>query len=263
MSERPNNEKQFRLDGKIAVVTGGTGGIGGAICTLFANVGAKVAVVDLDEGKARAMADAINATGGKAIGIGCDVTSEEATLGAAARVVAQLGKPTVLVNGVAVLDKSGTILDIDYAEWEKVHRVNIHGYYLMSRAILPHMIDAGGGSVIHIASMHGSVGRANRVSYTSTKGAIMQMGRTMAADHAAQGIRVNTLSPGAVMTPRITYRYNGELPPDLKKAVESKYLLNRMADPAELAAGALFLASDASSFMTGADLLIDGGYCAV
>ncbi len=260
---RPLNETIFRLDGKVAVVTGGTGGIGAAICTLFANVGAKVAVVDLDPAQAQALADEINAGGGKAIGIGCDVTREASTLEAAARVVAELGEPTVLVNGVAILDKSGTILEIDPEEWEKVHRVNIHGYYLMSRAVLPHMIKAGGGSVIHIASMHGQVGRANRVSYTSTKGAIMQMGRTMAADHAAQGIRVNTLSPGAVQTRRINYRYNGEMPADLRRQVESKYLLNRMADPSELATGALFLASDASSFMTGADLLIDGGYCAV
>jgi NAD(P)-dependent dehydrogenase (short-subunit alcohol dehydrogenase family) len=263
MVNRPINEKVFRLDGKVAVVTGGTGGIGAAICTLYANVGANVAVVDLDAGQAQALADEINKAGGTAIGIGCDVTKEASTLEAVARVVAELGKPTVLVNGVAVLDKSGTILEIDPEEWEKVHRVNIHGYYLMSRAVLPHMIEAGGGSVIHIASMHGQVGRANRVSYTSTKGAIMQMGRTMAADHAAQGIRVNTLSPGAVQTRRITYRYNGEMPADLRKQVESKYLLGRMADPAELATGALFLASDASSFMTGSDLLIDGGYCAV
>jgi len=263
VSSRPVNEKVFRLDGKVAVVTGGTGGIGGAICELFGNVGAAVAVIDLDEGKAKAKADEIKAGGGKAIGIGCDVTSEQSTKDATARVVAELGVPTVLVNGVAILDKSGTILEIDYEEWEKVHRVNIHGYYLMSRAVLPHMIAAGGGSVIHIASMHGSVGRASRVSYTSTKGAIMQMSRTMAADHCTQGIRVNTLSPGAVKTPRIAFRYNGEMPPELRKQVESKYLLGRMADPSEIATGALFLASDASSFMTGSDLLIDGGYCAV
>ncbi|MBC7377239.1 MAG: SDR family oxidoreductase, partial [Burkholderiaceae bacterium] len=157
MVNRPINEKVFRLDGKVAVVTGGTGGIGAAICTLYANVGAKVAVVDLDAGQAQALADEINRAGGTAIGIGCDVTNEASTLEAVARVVAELGKPTVLVNGVAVLDKSGTILEIDPEEWEKVHRVNIHGYYLMSRAVLPHMIEAGGGSVIHIASMHGQV----------------------------------------------------------------------------------------------------------
>ena len=262
-AERPQNEKIFRLDGKVAVVTGGSGGIGSAICRIFANVGAAVAVVDLEEGPAQALADEINAGGGRAIGIGCDVGSEPSTLAAAARVVAELGKPTVLVNGTSAMDKSGTILEIDLEEWEKVHRVNLTGYYLMSRAILPAMVEAGGGSVIHIASMHGSVGRGGRVSYTSTKGAVMQLGRTMAVDHAPQNIRVNTLSPGAVQTRRIAYRYGGELPPDIKKAAASKYLLNRFADPAELASAALFLASDASSFMTGADLLVDGGYCAV
>ena len=117
--------------------------------------------------------------------------------------------------------------------------------------------------MIHIASMHGWVGRAGRASYTSTKGALLQLGRTMAVDHAAQNIRVNTLSPGAVQTRRITHRYGGEMPPAMKAAATAKYLLNRFAAPEELASAALFLASDASSFMTGADLLVDGGYCAV
>jgi NAD(P)-dependent dehydrogenase (short-subunit alcohol dehydrogenase family) len=257
------DESLFRLDGKVAVVTGGSGGIGGAICTLFANVGAAVACVDLDEDKARAMAQSITAAGGRAIGVGCDVASEASTLAAAARIVAELGRPTVLVNGAAMLDRSGTILEIDLDEWDKVHRVNLTGSYLMSRAVLPAMIEAGGGSVIHIASMHGHVGRGGRVSYTSTKGATLQLGKTMAVDHAAQGIRVNTLSPGAVDTRRIAFRYGGELPPDVKRAATAKYLLNRFAHPNEIATAALFLASDASSFMTGADLLVDGGYCAV
>jgi NAD(P)-dependent dehydrogenase (short-subunit alcohol dehydrogenase family) len=257
------DEKIFRLDGKVALVTGGSGGIGSAICSLFANVGAKVAVVDLDAEQAQALANSINAGGGTAIGIGCDVGSEESTLAAVARTVAELGKPTVLVNGAAMLDRSGTILEIDPEEWDKVHRVNLTGSYLVSRAVLPPMIEAGGGSIVHIASMHGWVGRGGRVSYTSTKGAILQLGRTMAVDHAPQKIRVNTLSPGAVETRRITYRYGGKLPPDVARAAYSKYLLNRFAHPDEIATAALFLASDASSFMTGSDLLVDGGYCAV
>ncbi len=170
---RPLDERVFRLDGKVAVVTGGSGGIGSAICTLFSNVGAAVAIVDVDESQAGALADAINTNGGKAIGIACDIGSEDSTRDAVERVVAELGKPTVLVNGAAVLDRSGTILEIDLAEWEKVHRVNLTGFYLMSRAVLPWMIQAGGGSVIHIASMHGWVGRAGRASYTSTKGALL------------------------------------------------------------------------------------------
>ncbi len=260
---KPIDEKVFRLDGKVAVVTGGSGGIGSAICALFGNVGAQVACLDLDEAAAQSVAADIVAAGGRAIGIGCDVGSEASTLAALARVVSELGKPTVLVNGAALLDRTGTVLEIDLEEWDKVHRVNLTGSYLMSRAVLPAMIEAGGGSIIHIASMHGHVGRAGRVSYTSTKGATLQLGRTMAVDHAKQNIRVNTLSPGAVDTRRIAFRYGGELPPEVKRKAESGYLLNRFAHPNEIATAALFLASDASSFMTGADLLVDGGYCAV
>ena len=258
-----HNEKVFRLDGDVAVVTGGAGGIGAAICRLFANVGAKVACVDMDLAAAQEVAAAIEKDGGRAIGLACDVSSEEATLEVAKTVRETLGQTTVLVNGAAMLDRSGTILEIDPQEWDAVMRINLGGAYLMSRAILPDMIDAGGGSIVHIASMHGRVGRAGRVSYTSSKGAMLQLAKNMAIDHAAQGIRVNALSPGAVETRRIAYRYGGEMPLEVREQIASKYLLNRLADPSEIANGALFLASKASSFMTGSDLLIDGGYCAV
>lgn len=258
-----HNEKIFRLDGDVAVVTGGAGGIGAAICRLFANVGAKVACVDLNLAAAQEVAASIEQAGGRAIGLACDVGDEAATLEVAKTVRETLGQTTVLVNGAAMLDRSGTILEIDPQEWDAVMRVTLGGAYLMSRAILPDMIEAGGGSIIHIASMHGSVGRAGRVSYTAAKGGMLQLTRTMAIDHAAQGIRVNALSPGAVETQRITYRYGDEMPKEIREQIASKYLLNRLADPAEIANAALFLASRASSFMTGADLLVDGGYCAV
>lgn len=257
------DEKIFRLDGDVAVVTGGGRGIGGAICKLFANVGAKVACLDIDVEAAEETASAIVAEGNQAIALQCDVSSEASTLKAAQQVREAFGATTVLVNGAALLDQSGTVLDIDPDEWHNVVKVNLTGTYLVSRAFLQDMIDAGGGSIIHIASMHASVGRPGRVSYTATKGALLQMARTMAADHAAQNIRVNTLSPGAVDTRRISYRYAGALPDDVRKQVASKYLLNRFAQPDELASAALFLASKASSYMTGADLLVDGGYCAV
>jgi NAD(P)-dependent dehydrogenase (short-subunit alcohol dehydrogenase family) len=256
------NEKLFRLDGKVAIVTGGGGGICGAICQAFANVGARVACLDYDLRAAQETVDTIRAAGGEAIAVECDVSSETSTLAAVARVVAELGKPAVLVNGAAILDKTGTILDIDLKEWNHVIGVNLTGAFLMSRAVLPQMIEAGGGSIIHIASMHGSVGRGGRVSYTTAKGGMLQLSKTMAIDHAAQGIRVNTLSPGAVKTRRITFRYGENAEAKIQQAA-TKYLLNRFAEPDELASAALFLASDASSYMTGSDLLVDGGYCAV
>ncbi len=258
-----SDEQVFRLDEEVAVVTGGAGGIGAAICRLFANVGAKVACVDVELDSALNVAESIEKQGGRAIGLACDVSVETATLDIARTVRETLGRPTVLVNGAAMLDRSGTILEIDPQEWDAVMRINLGGAYLMSRAILPDMIEAGGGSIVHIASMHGSVGRAGRVSYTASKGGMLQLTRTMAVDHADQGIRVNSLSPGAVATRRIAHRYGGDMPESIKEQLASKYLLKRFADPAEIANGALFLASRASSFMTGADLLIDGGYCAV
>src|SRR4051812_1323284 len=136
------DEKIFRLDGRVAVVTGGSGGIGAAICNLFAKVGASVACLDLNAERASATAAAIEAAGGRAIGVSCDVSSEADTLAAVQRVVAELGRPTVLVNSVAALDRTGSVLDIDLEEWEKVHRVNLTGTFLMSRAVLPPMIDA-------------------------------------------------------------------------------------------------------------------------
>lgn len=256
------DERIFRLDGRVAVVTGGGGGIGDAICRLFGNVGASVACLDLNPERAQATAAAISASGGRAIGIGCDVASEPATLEAAATVLAQLGRPTVLVNTAAYLDRSGTVLEIELDEWERTHRVNLTGAYLMSRAVLPAMIEAGGGSIIHVSSMYGWVGASRRASYTSTKGALVQLARSMAVDFASQGVRVNTLSPGAVETERVSRHYD-VMSEEARAQWVSKYLLRRFAHPDEIASAALFLASAASSFMTGADLRVDGGYSAV
>lgn len=255
------DESLFRLDGRVAVVTGGAGGICSEICRAYANVGARVACLDYDTGAAEQLAASICAQGGEAIGLGCDVSDEASTLRAAAEVRRRLGAPTVLLNGAAILDRSGTILDIDPQEWQRVLAVNLTGAYLMSRAVLPDMIEAGGGSIIHLASMHGSVARPGRGSYTTAKAGLVMLARNMAIDHADQGVRVNSLSPGAVATRRITYRY-GENADEKLKEVAQKYLMKRFAQPDEMVGAALFLASDASSYMTGSDLLVDGGYCA-
>ena len=241
---------KFSLQGKCAIVTGAAGGIGGAIVRAFRDAGAKVAGVDLDAAKMRAD-----------LAIGCDVASESETRQAVERAVQAFGALHVLVNAAATRDPTASVTELDLAAWNRVFAVNVGGAYLMSRWAIPHMVKAGGGSIIHIASQLGTVGTAGRVAYCSTKGALITMAKAMAVDHAAQKIRVNTLSPGAVETERMPLRFG-----TMEKAREvmgPKHLLGRLGMPDEIAAAALFLASDASSFMTGSNLLVDGGYNAV
>ena len=255
------DERAFRLDGRAALVVGAGSGIGRAIALAFGAVGATVGCVDRSEETAQATMREIIAAGGKAEAIACDVTDEAAVAAAVARFLAACGPPRILVNGAASDDATGTILELPPAEWAKVLAVNLTGPYLMSRAVLPHMIAAGGGSIIHIASQMGRVGAAGRPAYCATKGALIQLAKVMAADHAAQNIRVNTLSPGAVETRRMVLRF-GDMA-TARQVSGPLHLLKRLGQPDEIAAAAIFLASDASSFMTGADLLVDGGYTAV
>ena len=248
----------FLLTGKVAVVTGAGGGIGGAICRVFAAAGASVACVDRNGESAESTAAAIRSAGSRALALACDVSHEAQTEAALRQVVEQLGPPRVLVNGAAGQDPSGSGLEIDLASWNQVFAVNVGGAFLMSRWVIPVMAQAGGGSIIHIASQLGSVGAPGRVAYCSTKGALIQMAKAMAIDHAAQNIRVNTLSHGAVETDRLTYRLGSM--EAARAALAPAHAMGRLGLPTELATAALFLASEASSFMTGADLLVDGGY---
>jgi len=247
----------YSLGGKAAVVTGAGGGIGRAIAIAFARAGAKVACIDL---QAQTAQETARLAGEAALPIQCDVSSETETRTAVERAARAFGALHVLVNGAALTDPTATVLDLDLAAWNKVFAVNVGGAFLMSRWAIPHLAAAGGGSIIHIASQLGTVGTAGRVAYCSTKGALITMAKAMAVDHAAQGIRVNTLSPGAVETGRMLRFGSME---QARAALGPKHLLNRLGQPDEIAAAALFLAADASSFMTGADLRVDGGYNAV
>jgi NAD(P)-dependent dehydrogenase (short-subunit alcohol dehydrogenase family) len=157
-------------------------------------------------------------------------------------------------------DATASVLDLDLAAWNKVFATNLGGAFLMSKWAIPHMVKAGGGSIIHIASQLGTVGAAGRVAYCSTKGALITMAKAMAVDHAAQGIRVNTLSPGGVETDRMKRFGSME---EARRVLGGKHVMQRLGLPDEIAQAALFLASDASSFMTGSNLLVDGGYNAI
>jgi NAD(P)-dependent dehydrogenase (short-subunit alcohol dehydrogenase family) len=243
------------LAGKTSIITGAGSGIGRAICLTFARAGAKVACLDIN----RAAADETAAAcGPEALPLHCDVSNEAATRAAAAATVSRFGAIHVLVNAAATDDRNGTILDISADEWSRVFAVNVTGAFLMSRAVLPTMIAAGGGSIIHIASQLGRVAAPARAAYCTSKGAIIQLAKAMAVDHADQNIRVNALSPGAIETRRLLLRY-GDMA-TARRVAGPKHLLNRLGEPQEVAQAALFLASDSASFMTGADMLVDGGY---
>jgi NAD(P)-dependent dehydrogenase (short-subunit alcohol dehydrogenase family) len=200
-------------------------------------------------------------SGQRPIAICCDVGVEDEVKAAADKVLAEFKTVHVLVNGAAGHDPNGTVLDLTWADWSRVMAVNVGGAFLMSRALLPAMIAAGGGSIIHIASQLGSVVAPRRAVYCTSKGALLQLAKAMATDHAAQNIRVNTLSPGAVETDRLIKRFGSM--EEARRISGPKHLLGRLGRPDEIAAAAVFLASDASSFMTGSDMLVDGGYNAV
>jgi len=251
----------MQLAGKAALISGAGGDICRAIAITFAREGASVVCCDIAQDRAAETVRMINDIGGQAISQHCDAASEEQTLAAAAAGHAAFGRLDILVSGAAPNDPSGTVLELTVEGWQQVLAINLTGSFLLSRAVLPYMIDGGGGSIIFIASQMGRVGAARRPAYCATKGALIQLAKVMAIDHAAQNIRVNTLSPGAVETQRMLYRYGSF--EEAQKQHGPKHLLGRLGRPDEIAGAAVFLASDAASFMTGSDMLVDGGYTAV
>lgn len=254
-------EQAYRIDGKPAIVTGAGNGIGRAIAVAFAKAGAPVACLDVELASAEATLAAITAAGGRGVALRCNVAEEVSVAEAVSAAVTALGAPRVLVNGAALHDPSGTVVETTPQWWNAVLAVNLTGPFLVSRAVIPHMAAAGGGSIIHIASQLGRVAAPGRAAYNATKGALIQLAKTMAVDHAKENIRTNTLSPGAVETRRLEFRWG-----DMATARARSgplHPIGRLGQPQEIALAALYLASDASAFMTGSDLLIDGGYTAI
>jgi NAD(P)-dependent dehydrogenase (short-subunit alcohol dehydrogenase family) len=251
----------FALGGKIALVVGAANGIGRATALAFAEAGAVVLCADVEAPGAQATAGDIAKAGGRALAVSLDVTDGASCRAAVAAAIGRFGGLDVLLYGAADNDRTATVLELDEAAWDRVLRINLTGAFLMAKAAIPAMIARGGGSIILIASQLARVALPGRAAYCATKGALLQLARVLAADHAAQGIRVNTLSPGAVETRRMLQRFSTM--DEARAVMGPRHLLGRLGRPEEIARAALYLASDASAFMTGSDLLIDGGYTAV
>ena len=209
---------------------------------------------------AEAAAASLRETGAKAASIGCDVSSPADAEAAVKACVESFGKLTILVNTAAAITPDGTCETLSFEHWNAALAVNLSGVFLMCRYAVPQIRAAGGGTIVNIASQLGQVGVPGRAPYSTTKAAIIQLTECLAGDHAADNIRVNSLSPGVISTARSRSRFGSREAQDRVRG--PWHLLNRTGHVDEIAAAALFLASDNSSFVTGTDLFADGGYLA-
>lgn len=247
------------LTGKRALITGGASGIGKATAMLFAREGAAISVVDLDEEGGSKVARAIEEGGGHAVFVVADVTLDSDCRRAVQQTVSELGGLDILFNNAGVTRRA-TVVELAEAEWDKVMAVNVKSIYLMSRYSVPVMAKAGGGVIINTASGWGLVGGPRAVAYCASKGAVVQLTKAMAIDHGPQNIRVNCICPGDTDTPMLwdeARQLDQSAECFLTEATDRP--LGRIGTPDEIAQAVLYLASDASSYVTGTALVVDGG----
>jgi NAD(P)-dependent dehydrogenase (short-subunit alcohol dehydrogenase family) len=255
-----SGEGKGLLQGRVALVTGGGGEIGGAIARRFAAEGAAVVVSDIRGESAERVAKDIAAAGGRATSLEADVSVALDAQRSIACAIETFGKLTTLVNVAAAVTPDGTVETLTLEQWNQALAVNLTGAFLTAKYAVAEIRKAGGGAIVNIASQLGQIGVPLRAPYSTSKAALIHFTKCLAVDHAQDGIRANSLSPGGVDTERTVRRWGSR--EAANKARGPYHLLGRTGRVEEIAAGALFLASDESSFMTGADLLLDGGYLA-
>jgi len=249
----------MQLAGKVALITGGASGIGRATARLFAREGAAIALADIQADAGQRVADEIVQSGGRAFFEAVDVTRTADCRRLVERAIGEFGRIDILFNNAGIIRRT-TVLDLSEEDWDRVMAVNVKSIYLLSREVIPHMQKAGGGAIVNTASGWGLTGGARAAVYCASKGAVVLLTKAMAIDHGAQRIRVNCICPGDTDTQMLREEAQ-QLGEESGRflAESAKRPLGRVGTPEEIAQAALYLSSDASSFVTGTALVVDGG----
>lgn len=251
-----------RVDGKIALITGAGSGIGRAMTVLFAREGAAVLAADVNQAGADETVRLVRDAGGRAEALKADVSRSADVQAMIAGCLQAFGRIDVLCNNAGI-GSTQTVVDTPEEVWSRVFEVNVTGTFLGCKYAIPHMIEAGGGAIVNTASVAGLVGIKNRAAYCASKGAVVLLTKSIALDYVNEGIRCNCVCPGTVGSPWVERLLAVASDPAAERAsLEARQPMGRLGTPEEIAEAALYLASDAASFVTGSELVIDGGWTA-
>jgi len=247
-----------RLQNKVAIITGAGSGMGREEALLFAREGAKVVATDINESNVAEVVEEIRAAGGEALALKHNVASEEDWTRVVSETIAAYGRVDALVNNAGI-SLAVPMLDLTTAQWDKVMDINLKSVFLGMKSVVPHMIENKGGSIVNISSIAGLTGGSGAGPYTASKGAVRLLSKAAAIDYAKSNVRVNSVHPGYIETPMTTDLFANE---QMMQWFLAQTPLPRLGKPNDVAEAVLFLASDASAFITGIELPVDGGYSA-